>query len=55
VVAAPDGSQVLRDSLAAPVAAAALLGMGLAARLMAAGARDLLGAPPPPSDDGHQH
>jgi hydroxymethylbilane synthase len=55
VVAAPDGSQVLRDSLAAPVAAAALLGMGLAARLMAAGAGDLLGAPPPPSDDGHQH
>ncbi len=42
VVAAPDGSQVIRDSLTAPLAAAALLGMGLAARLMAAGAGDLL-------------
>ena len=43
LVAAPDGSQVIRDSLTAPVAAAALLGMGLAARLMAAGAGALVG------------
>ncbi|HEY7067245.1 MAG TPA: hydroxymethylbilane synthase [Chloroflexota bacterium] len=43
MVAVPDGSQVLRDSLSAPLAAAAPLGMGLAARLMAAGAGDLLG------------
>ena len=32
----------MRDALSAPVAAAALLGIGLAARLMAAGAAALL-------------
>ncbi|HLH25057.1 MAG TPA: hydroxymethylbilane synthase [Chloroflexota bacterium] len=55
VVAAPDGSQLLRDSLAAPVAAAALLGMGLAARLMAAGAGDLLGERATPGTDSDAH
>src|SRR5262249_33213580 len=44
MVAAPDGSEVVRDALSAPVAAAALLGIGLAARLMAAGAGTLLGS-----------
>jgi hydroxymethylbilane synthase len=53
VVAAPDGSQLIRDSLTAPVTAAALLGMGLAARLMAAGAGTLVGARAAPSDHGH--
>jgi hydroxymethylbilane synthase len=42
LVAVPDGSRVLRDSLAAPLAAARVLGMGLAARLMATGAVDLV-------------
>ena len=55
VVATPDGSQLIRDSLSAPVAAAAILGMGLAARLMAAGAGDLLGESADASDDHHVH
>jgi hydroxymethylbilane synthase len=48
MVAATDGSEVVRDALSAPVAAAALLGIGLAARLMAAGAASLVGS----ADDG---
>jgi hydroxymethylbilane synthase len=55
LIAAPDGSQVIRDSLTAPVAAAAILGMGLAARLMAAGAGDLLAEPAGASDESHVH
>jgi hydroxymethylbilane synthase len=55
VVAAPDGSQVIRDSLTAPLAAAALLGMDLAARLMAAGAGDLLGESAEPIQAEHEH
>jgi hydroxymethylbilane synthase len=42
LVALPDGSRVLRDALSAPVSAARVLGVGLAARLMAAGAGEML-------------
>ncbi len=42
VVASPDGRTLLRDRLTAPPTAAPVLGMALAARLLAAGARELL-------------
>jgi hydroxymethylbilane synthase len=42
VVASPDGRTLLRDQLTAPPTAAPVLGMALAARLLAAGARELL-------------
>jgi hydroxymethylbilane synthase len=55
LVAAPDGSRIIRDALTAPLASAASLGMGLAARLMAAGAGDLLSTPAGASDEPHTH
>ena len=42
LVALPDGSRVIRDALSAPLSASRVLGVGLAARLMAAGAGELL-------------
>ncbi|MGQ0501937.1 MAG: hydroxymethylbilane synthase [Panacagrimonas sp.] len=44
MVGAPDGSRVVRDHIAGPVAAAADLGIALAERLLARGARDILAA-----------
>ncbi len=49
VVASPDGRTLLRDRLTAPPTAAPVLGMALAARLLAAGARDLLRERPAPA------
>jgi hydroxymethylbilane synthase len=42
VVAAPDGTRVMRDSLAGPIAEAADIGRSLAEALLAAGADDIL-------------
>ncbi len=49
VVASPDGRTLLRDRLTAPPTAAPVLGMALAARLLAAGARELLRERPAPA------
>ncbi|HVT36495.1 MAG TPA: hydroxymethylbilane synthase, partial [Nevskiaceae bacterium] len=42
LVGAPDGSRLVRDEIAGPVTDAAALGVQLAQRLLAAGARDIL-------------